>query len=138
MTLALPQDVQGEAYDYPDYFLQKRVHRIDRRLATEAMLGDALALLKGKRTPLIICGGGVKYSGANAALQAFAERFDIPFAEPQMASHLVGGQSPWPPALIESLFRYAEVLSDLGHRGDFWQRYREMLRAIHAAREKTI
>ncbi len=70
VTLALPQDVQAEAYDYPDYFLQKRVHRIDRRPATEAMLGDALALLKGKRQPLIICGGGVRYAGANAALQA--------------------------------------------------------------------
>nr|GFD24836.1 hypothetical protein [Tanacetum cinerariifolium] len=46
VTLALPQDVQGEAYDYPDTFLQKRVHRIDRRPPTQAMLKDALALLK--------------------------------------------------------------------------------------------
>ncbi|TWI54934.1 3D-(3,5/4)-trihydroxycyclohexane-1,2-dione acylhydrolase (decyclizing) [Pseudomonas duriflava] len=83
VTLALPQDVQGEAYDYPDYFFQKRVHRIDRRPATEAMLEDAVALLKGKRKPLLICGGGVKYSGAADALQRFAERFEIPFAETQ-------------------------------------------------------
>jgi 3D-(3,5/4)-trihydroxycyclohexane-1,2-dione acylhydrolase (decyclizing) len=83
VTLALPQDVQAEAYDYPDSFLQKRVHRIDRRPASDAMLGDALALLKGKRKPLLVCGGGVRYSGAAEALQAFAERFDIPFAETQ-------------------------------------------------------
>ncbi|CAN1601921.1 3D-(3,5/4)-trihydroxycyclohexane-1,2-dione acylhydrolase (decyclizing) [Pseudomonas mediterranea] len=94
VTLALPQDVQGEAYDYPDYFLAKRVHRIDRRPATAAMLDDALALLKGKRRPLIICGGGVKYAGANAALQAFAERFDIPFAETQAGKSAVVSSHP--------------------------------------------
>ncbi|WP_055128989.1 3D-(3,5/4)-trihydroxycyclohexane-1,2-dione acylhydrolase (decyclizing) [Pseudomonas mediterranea] len=94
VTLALPQDVQGEAYDYPDYFLARRVHRIDRRPATAAMLDDALALLKGKRRPLIICGGGVKYAGANAALQAFAERFDIPFAETQAGKSAVVSSHP--------------------------------------------
>ena len=94
VTLALPQDVQAEAYDYPDYFLQKRVHRIERRPATEAMLGDALALFNGKRKPLIICGGGVKYSGANAALQAFAERFDIPFAETQAGKSAIVSNHP--------------------------------------------
>jgi 3D-(3,5/4)-trihydroxycyclohexane-1,2-dione acylhydrolase (decyclizing) len=94
VTLALPQDVQGEAYDYPDYFLAKRVHRIDRRPATAAMLDDALALLKGKRQPLIICGGGVKYAGANAALQAFAERFDTPFAETQAGKSAVVSSHP--------------------------------------------
>ncbi|WP_434700875.1 3D-(3,5/4)-trihydroxycyclohexane-1,2-dione acylhydrolase (decyclizing) [Pseudomonas sp. D1-36] len=94
VTLALPQDVQAEAYDYPDYFLQKRVHRIDRRPATEAMLGDALALFKGKRKPLIICGGGVKYSGANAALQAVAERFEIPFAETQAGKSAIVSSHP--------------------------------------------
>ncbi|RMR32365.1 IolD protein [Pseudomonas syringae pv. coriandricola] len=83
VTLALPQDVQAEAYDYPDSFLQKRVHRIDRRPPSKAMLDDALKLLAGKRKPLLICGGGVRYSGAAEALQAFAERFDIPFAETQ-------------------------------------------------------
>ena len=44
VTLCLPQDVQGEAYDYPDYFFQKRVHRLDRRPATDGMLADALAI----------------------------------------------------------------------------------------------
>lgn len=83
VTLALPQDVQAEAYDYPDSFLSKRVHRIERRPPTQAMLERAVTLLRGKRNPLIICGGGVKYAGANAQLRAFAERFDIPVAETQ-------------------------------------------------------
>lgn len=83
VTLALPQDVQGEAYDYPEYFFAKRVHRLDRRLPTEAMLEDAVVLIKAKRKPLLICGGGVKYSDAADALQRFAERFEIPFAETQ-------------------------------------------------------
>ena len=94
VTLALPQDVQAEAYDYPDYFLQKRVHRIDRRLPTRAMLADARAIVERKRKPLIICGGGVKYSGANAALQAFAERFDIPFAETQAGKSAIVSAHP--------------------------------------------
>lgn len=94
VTLALPQDVQAEAYDYPDSFLQKRVHRIDRRPASGAMLGDALALLKGKRKPLLVCGGGVRYSGAADALQAFAECFDIPFAETQAGKSAIVSAHP--------------------------------------------
>ncbi|MGN2386558.1 3D-(3,5/4)-trihydroxycyclohexane-1,2-dione acylhydrolase (decyclizing) [Pseudomonas viridiflava] len=94
VTLALPQDVQAEAYDYPDSFLQKRVHRIDRRPPSKAMLDDALKLLAGKRKPLLICGGGVRYSGAAEALQAFAERFDIPFAETQAGKSAIVSAHP--------------------------------------------
>ncbi len=94
VTLALPQDVQGEAYDYPDAFLHKRVHRIDRRPPTQAMLKDALALIEGKRKPLLICGGGVRYSGAAAELAAFAERFDIPFTETQAGKSAIVSAHP--------------------------------------------
>ncbi|AAZ35390.1 3D-(3,5/4)-trihydroxycyclohexane-1,2-dione acylhydrolase (decyclizing) [Pseudomonas savastanoi pv. phaseolicola] len=94
VTLALPQDVQAEAYDYPDSFLQKRVHRIDRRPPSKAMLDDALKLLAGTRKPLLICGGGVRYSGAADALQAFAERFDIPFAETQAGKSAIVSADP--------------------------------------------
>ncbi|PKH22240.1 3D-(3,5/4)-trihydroxycyclohexane-1,2-dione acylhydrolase (decyclizing) [Enterobacterales bacterium CwR94] len=83
VTLSLPQDVQGEAYDYPDYFFQKRTHRLDRRPATNAQLDDALNLILRKRKPIIVCGGGVKYSEAGQALSQFAERHGIPFAETQ-------------------------------------------------------
>ena len=94
VTLALPQDVQAEAYDYPDSFLQKRVHRIDRRPPSKAMLDDALQLIVGKRKPLLICGGGVRYSGAADALQAFAERFDFPFAETQAGKSAIVSAHP--------------------------------------------
>lgn len=83
VTIALPQDVEGEAYDYPEYFFQKRVHRIDRRPATEAMVKDAVKLITAKKKPILICGGGVKYSEAVEAFKAFAEKYNIPFGETQ-------------------------------------------------------
>ncbi|HBT12006.1 MAG TPA: 3D-(3,5/4)-trihydroxycyclohexane-1,2-dione acylhydrolase (decyclizing), partial [Erwinia persicina] len=94
VTISLPQDVQGEAYDFPDYFFQKRVHRLERRLPTEGQLADALALIAGKKKPMIICGGGVKYSGAGDALRAFAERYNIPFAETQAGKGTVVSDHP--------------------------------------------
>ncbi|MEW9673851.1 3D-(3,5/4)-trihydroxycyclohexane-1,2-dione acylhydrolase (decyclizing) [Ammoniphilus sp. 3BR4] len=83
VTIALPQDVQGEAYDYPEYFFEKRVHRIERRVPSAAALKDAVELLKGKKKPIIICGGGVRYSEAAESLRRFAEKFHIPYAETQ-------------------------------------------------------
>ncbi|MEG0669101.1 MAG: 3D-(3,5/4)-trihydroxycyclohexane-1,2-dione acylhydrolase (decyclizing) [Clostridium sp.] len=83
VCVALPQDVQGEAYDYPEYFFKKRVHVIDRRKATEDEIEDAVELILTKKKPMIICGGGVKYSEAGQALVEFAEKFNIPITETQ-------------------------------------------------------
>ena len=83
VTICLPQDVQGEAYEYPEYFFQKRVHRIERRPATKEMIKDAVELIKTKKKPILVCGGGVKYSEAAAAFKTFAEKFNIPFGETQ-------------------------------------------------------
>lgn len=83
VTIALPQDVEGEAYDYPEYFFKKRVHRIERRPATEAMIKDAVEIITRKKKPILICGGGVKYSEAWDALKEFAHKYNIPFAETQ-------------------------------------------------------
>ncbi|WP_213880727.1 3D-(3,5/4)-trihydroxycyclohexane-1,2-dione acylhydrolase (decyclizing) [Pseudomonas sp. dw_358] len=94
VTLALPQDVQAEAWDYPDSFLARRVHRVDRRPPASAALEDAVRAFAGKHKPLIICGGGVKYAGAAAVLQAFAERFDIPFAETQAGKSVIISAHP--------------------------------------------
>ncbi|WP_456291778.1 3D-(3,5/4)-trihydroxycyclohexane-1,2-dione acylhydrolase (decyclizing) [Pseudomonas sp. AK106] len=124
VTLALPQDVQAEAYDYPDSFLQKRVHRIDRRPPTEAMLNDAVTLLKGKRKPLLICGGGVRYSGAAAELQAFAERFGIPFSETQAGKSAIvsahplnmGGIGETGTLAANTLAREADLIIGVGTR----------------------
>ncbi|WZL72088.1 3D-(3,5/4)-trihydroxycyclohexane-1,2-dione acylhydrolase (decyclizing) [Clostridiaceae bacterium 35-E11] len=92
VTIALPQDVQGEAYDYPDYFFQKRVHRIERRLATIEAIKDAVALVKKKQKPIIVCGGGVRYSEAAETLKLFAETFNIPFGETQAGKSAIEGQ----------------------------------------------
>ncbi len=83
VTLALPQDVQGEAYDYPVHFFAKRVHRIGRRQLEEDAAERAAELIASSRKPIIICGGGVRYSEAGQALADFAERFNIPFGESQ-------------------------------------------------------
>lgn len=83
VTIALPQDVQGEAYDFPKYFFEKRIHRIERRPASKESIKDAVKLIKQKKKPLIICGGGVRYSEAGDSLKKFAEKFNIPFGETQ-------------------------------------------------------
>lgn len=83
VTLALPQDVQGEAYDYPEYFFQKRVHRIERTCPTGEMIKDAVELILKKKKPMLICGGGVRYSEAAEVFKVFAEKFKIPFGETQ-------------------------------------------------------
>lgn len=95
VTIALPQDVQGEAYDYPDYFFQKRVYRIERTAPTAPMIEDAVKLLLSKRKPLIICGGGVKYSVAAKVLCQFAEKFGIPFAETQAGKGAIISSHPF-------------------------------------------
>ncbi|KTR89171.1 3D-(3,5/4)-trihydroxycyclohexane-1,2-dione acylhydrolase (decyclizing) [Pantoea dispersa] len=94
VTLALPQDVQGEAWDFPEYFFHKRVHLLDRRLPTAAQLDAALALIARKHKPLIVVGGGVKYSDAGQALLSFAERFNIPFAETQAGKGTIVSDHP--------------------------------------------
>lgn len=83
VTIALPQDVQGEAFDFPEYFFEKRVHRIERRPATKEAINDAVELIKAKKKPIIVCGGGVRYSEAGETLRKFVERFNIPFGETQ-------------------------------------------------------
>jgi len=91
VTLALPQDVQAEAYDYPEAFFRKRVHQIDRAIPAPAAVRRAVELIKSKRKPLIIAGGGVAYSFASQQLAAFAEAFGIPVAETQAGK----GSLPW-------------------------------------------
>ncbi|TVX96473.1 3D-(3,5/4)-trihydroxycyclohexane-1,2-dione acylhydrolase (decyclizing) [Cohnella terricola] len=91
VTLALPQDVQAEAYDYPASFFEKRVHCVDRQAPTAEALRQATRLATGAKRPLIVAGGGVQYSGAGEELAAFAEKFGIPVAETQAGK----GSLPW-------------------------------------------
>jgi 3D-(3,5/4)-trihydroxycyclohexane-1,2-dione acylhydrolase (decyclizing) len=83
VTLAFPQDVQAEAFDVPDGFLEQRVWRIPRPLPDEAALARALQLIRAAKRPLIVAGGGVIYSEATEALRALCEQTGIPVAETQ-------------------------------------------------------
>lgn len=79
--IALPQDVQGMAADYPAVFFERTVHAVPRPRADKARLDKALELLRGAKRPLIISGGGVRYSGAGEVLGAFAQKHGIPVSE---------------------------------------------------------
>lgn len=81
--IALCQDVEGESYDFPDYFFQKRVHRITRPVAVQEELDDIAEVIAGAKKPLVVVGGGVKYSEAGEAVERFCEEFKIPFGESQ-------------------------------------------------------
>ncbi|MBR7082292.1 MAG: 3D-(3,5/4)-trihydroxycyclohexane-1,2-dione acylhydrolase (decyclizing) [Oscillospiraceae bacterium] len=83
VCIALSQDVEGEAYEYPDEFFKKRVHRITRPRPVAEDLDALVSLIKNSKKPLVICGGGVRYSEAGEALEAFCKAFNIPFAETQ-------------------------------------------------------
>ena len=81
--ISLPQDVEGESYDFPEYFFEKRVHRITRPVAVEEELEDIAAVIAGAKKPLVIVGGGVRYSEAGEVVENFCQEFNIPFGETQ-------------------------------------------------------
>jgi 3D-(3,5/4)-trihydroxycyclohexane-1,2-dione acylhydrolase (decyclizing) len=83
VTLALPQDVQAEAYDYPKEFFEKRVWRVTRPRPDSAELERAADRIRSFRRPMIVSGGGTIYSEATEALGRFAERTGIPVGETQ-------------------------------------------------------
>lgn len=83
VTLALPQDVQAEAFDYPEEMFHKRVWHIPRAEPDRAMLARAIDWIRAAKRPLIVAGGGVLYSEATTALDAFARATGIPVGETQ-------------------------------------------------------
>ncbi|MEK3731307.1 MULTISPECIES: 3D-(3,5/4)-trihydroxycyclohexane-1,2-dione acylhydrolase (decyclizing) [Paenibacillus] len=124
VTLALPQDVQAEVYDYPAEFLRKRIHVIDRRPPAREAIQRASEQIAGKRRPLIIAGGGVHYSEAASELMAFAEAFGIPIAETQAGKSAIswkhplsmGGIGVTGTAAANRLAREADVIIGVGTR----------------------
>ena len=90
VTLALCQDVQAEAYDYPESFFAERLWIPRRVRPDERELAEAVAALRKAKKPAIIAGGGVLFSEASATLAGFAERHGIPVTETQ------GGKSSLP------------------------------------------
>ena len=94
VCIALPQDVEGEAYDYPESFFAKRVWTIERRPATETAIAQAAQAIRASKKPMLICGGGVRYSEAHEAFCAFAEKYGIPFGETQAGKSAVVWDHP--------------------------------------------
>ena len=124
VCLAIPQDVEGEAYDYPASFFQKRVHRLARRLPEAEALSEAAAVIRAAKKPLLICGGGVRYSEAHAEFKAFAEATGIPFAETQAGKSAVvydhplnlGGIGVTGCSAANEIAREADVVIGVGTR----------------------
>ena len=93
--IALCQDVEGESYDYPEYFFQKRVHRITRPVAVEEELEDLAEIIAEAKKPLVIVGGGVRYSEAGETVEKFCEEFKIPFGESQAGKSACKSSHPY-------------------------------------------
>ena len=91
VTICLPQDVQAEAYNYPENFFQKKVWSIERNVPSENSLAKAASLIKKSSRPLIIAGGGIIYSDAENMLSAFCKNSGIPITETQAGK----GSLPW-------------------------------------------
>jgi 3D-(3,5/4)-trihydroxycyclohexane-1,2-dione acylhydrolase (decyclizing) len=124
VTLALPQDVQAEAYDYPESFFEPRVHSPTRPGASAGKLRAAAARIARSRQPLIIAGGGVLYSDAAAQLADFATLHKIPVTETQAGKGALSFDHPMNAGAIgvtgssaaNELARQADLVIALGSR----------------------
>ena len=116
VTLALPQDVQAMAYDFPADLFDTVVHRIARPRASRDQVNEAIALIREAKKPMIIAGGGVHYSLAEAELSAFANAFGIPVME------TVAGKSSMlasDPAFAGSIGVFGETAGqEISHEAD--------------------
>ncbi|MGI5443428.1 3D-(3,5/4)-trihydroxycyclohexane-1,2-dione acylhydrolase (decyclizing) [Streptomyces shenzhenensis] len=124
VTLALPQDVQAEAYDWPEEFFAERVWTVRRPQADPAELAAAVRAVRAARRPLVIAGGGVHHSRAEAALAAFAEATRVPVAATQAGKGAlrwdhpqdVGGVGHTGTATADELARTADLVIGVGTR----------------------
>lgn len=94
VTIALPQDIQSVAFDYPINFFNKKVWRIDRRQPDARRLEEAIELMKTAKRPYILAGGGVHYSKAWAELREFSDAFGIPVGETHTGRGALKEESP--------------------------------------------
>lgn len=88
-TICIAQDVEGEAFDYDEKFFEKRVHYVDRKAPLERELNGAVELIKASKKPVILVGGGAKYSQARDILVALSEKHQIPLVETQAGKSTV-------------------------------------------------
>ncbi|GAA3233455.1 3D-(3,5/4)-trihydroxycyclohexane-1,2-dione acylhydrolase (decyclizing) [Pseudonocardia petroleophila] len=123
-TIALPQDVQAEAHDWPDELFARRVWHLARPVPEPAALARAAAVIRSARRPLLVAGGGVHYSQASDALARFAEATGIPVADTQAGKgallhdhpQAVGGVGSTGSPVANGLARTADVVIGVGTR----------------------
>ncbi|MGW0289374.1 3D-(3,5/4)-trihydroxycyclohexane-1,2-dione acylhydrolase (decyclizing) [Streptomyces tuirus] len=124
VTLALPQDVQAEAYDWPEEFFAERVWTVRRPGADPAELAEAVRIIRSAKRPLVVAGGGVHHSRAEEALAEFAETTGIPVASTQAGKGSlrhdhpqdVGGVGHTGTATADELARTADLVIGVGTR----------------------
>lgn len=124
VCVALPQDVQAETFEYPEYFFQKRVHHLPRRVADDYELNAAVEAIMNAKRPLIISGGGVRYSEAGETMMAFAKEFNLPISQtqagksaiPDSYEYIVGGIGVTGGLAANRLARTADLVIGVGTR----------------------
>ena len=123
VTISLHQDVQGEAYDYPASFFERRIWPVTRRPPAASEIAAAAAVLRESRRPLVIAGGGVRYSAAEEELRVFADALGIPVAETSAgkgsltgSERLAGGLGVNGSRAANELARDADVVVCIGTR----------------------
>ena len=124
VTLSLCQDVQAESYAFPDRFFASRIWEMRRQRPDEAEMAKAIAVIREAKRPLILAGGGVRYSGASAALTDFAESSGIPVAAtqagksvmPEAHPNYVGSLGVTGSSAANELAQRADVVLSVGSR----------------------
>ncbi|WP_215450061.1 MULTISPECIES: 3D-(3,5/4)-trihydroxycyclohexane-1,2-dione acylhydrolase (decyclizing) [unclassified Streptomyces] len=124
VTLALPQDVQAEAYDWPEEFFADRVWNVRRPLPDPVELAEAVRAIRAARRPLIVAGGGVHHSEAEEALKALVDATGIPVASTQAGKGSLrhdhpadlGGIGHTGTAVCDDLARTADLIVGVGTR----------------------
>ncbi len=124
VTLALPQDVQAEAFDFPDEFFAPRTWRIARNRPDSVLIAAAGEIIRAAKRPLLIAGGGVTYSGANETLSRFVAQTGIPVAETQAGKgtlcfehpQCVGAMGVTGSSAANQLAREADLIIGIGTR----------------------
>ncbi|MFI0542795.1 3D-(3,5/4)-trihydroxycyclohexane-1,2-dione acylhydrolase (decyclizing) [Streptomyces sp. WSLK1-3] len=124
VTLALPQDVQAEAYDWPQEFFAERVWRVRRPAPDPVELAEAVGAIRSARRPLIVAGGGVHHSEAEGALKALVDATGIPVTSTQAGKGSLrhdhpadlGGIGHTGTAVADDLARTADLVIGVGTR----------------------
>lgn len=95
VTICLPQDVEGEAYDFDLEFFNKRIHYMDRQIPSTRALDAAVAQIRNSKHPLMIIGGGAKYAQAGEVIKEFAQKYQIPFVETHAGKSTIVSDFEW-------------------------------------------